>query len=67
MAAKALNLKFCKVALLEQPNFQSGPFRKSRFYRTARSGNSDFIEQPVLGNPILENGLFWKILASLPP
>ena len=48
MAAKAMNLKFCKVALLEQPNFQNGPFWKIRFYRTGRSGKSDFIERPVL-------------------
>ena len=48
MAAAALNLKFCKVALLEQPNFQNGPFWKIRFYRTARSGKSDFLERPVL-------------------
>ena len=32
----------------EQPNFQNNPFWKIRFYRTAHSGKSDFIERPVL-------------------
>ena len=59
MAAEALNLKFCKVALLEQPNFQNGPFWKIRFYRTARSGKdppiraAEFPERAVLEKMIL--------------
>ena len=56
MAAEALNLKFCPVALLEQPTFQNSLFWKARTACFLSSLSSltaaEFPEQPVLGNPV---------------
>ena len=45
----------------EPPRQSSRISRKSsRISRTARFGKGDFLERPVLENPLFQNGPFWK-------